>query len=63
MTISAKIPDCVAMKLRVQQELLAEYESRKDEFSTFADFLHAVADESQWIRTIRQKIRRPAMRK
>ena len=62
MTISANTPDCVAMKRRAQEELLAEYESRKDEFSTFADFLHAIADESQWIMMIRAKVRHAAAR-
>jgi len=59
MSTDESTSDCVEMKRRAQEELLAEYESRKNEFPTFADFLHAVADESQWIRSIRAKVGHP----
>ena len=31
--------DCVEMKNRIQQQLQQEYESHKDEFASFADFI------------------------
>ena len=42
--------DCVEMKNRVQRELRKEYEARKDEFASYADFVNATAEESEEIR-------------
>ena len=39
--------DCVEMKKHIQQELREEYEARKTEFSSYADFINATADESE----------------
>ena len=33
--------DCVEMKDRIQQKLREEYESRKSEFDSYADFINA----------------------
>jgi len=48
--------DCVEMKNRVQQELRLEYETRKSEFSSYAEFINATADQSEVIRAFREKI-------
>lgn len=56
MTTKAKTFDCVEMKNRIQRELMAEYQSRKDEFSSYADFIVGTADESEQIRAWREKI-------
>ncbi len=46
--------DCVGMKDRIQADILAQYEERKHEFASFAEFLHAT--ESEWEREVRQGI-------
>ena len=48
--------DCVEMKNRIQKELMEEYEARKDEFSSYADFIVATAEESEEIRAWRERI-------
>ncbi len=35
--------DCVEMKRKVQEKLMAEYEARKDEFPSYADFIRSKA--------------------
>ncbi len=47
--------DCVEMKNRIQRELKQEYEARKTEFASYAEFLNATADESEEIRAFREK--------
>jgi hypothetical protein len=44
------------MKNRIQRELRQEYEARKTEFASYADFLNATADESEEIRAFREKV-------
>lgn len=48
--------DCVEMKSRIQKELREEYEARKAEFSSYAEFINATADESDEIRAFRARI-------
>ncbi len=48
--------DCVEMKSRIQKELREEYEARKAEFSSYAEFINATADESDEIRAFRERI-------
>jgi hypothetical protein len=55
MATKTKTFDCVEMKRRAQEQLRAEYESRKQEFASYVDFLNAKADQSPWVRQIRQK--------
>ena len=55
MTTQTKTFDCVQMKRRIQQELQAEYEARKQEFPSYADFLEAKANESPWVRQQRER--------
>jgi len=37
--------DCVAFKREAQQRLMKEFEARRDEFATYADFINAKAEE------------------
>ncbi len=48
--------DCIQLKRRIQKELLAEYEARKDEFASYAEFIVKTADESEQIRDWRERI-------
>ena len=48
--------DCVEMKNRIQRELMREYQARKAEFTSYADFLNATADESEEIRIFRDRV-------
>ena len=57
----AKAFDCVAFKRRSQERLMAEYEARKDEFSSEIEFLNAKAAESEIAKAVREKIE-PASR-
>lgn len=59
MATKTKTFDCVQMKREAQKMLMAEYEVRKSEFSSFADFINrAYPDEPGWIKTLRAKARR-----
>ena len=48
--------DCVEMKNRIQQELRKEYEKRKAEFSSYADFINATAGECEEVKEFRNKL-------
>jgi hypothetical protein len=61
MARKSKTFDCVEMKNRIQGEVLAEYEARKDEFTSFAEFLKAT--ESDWEREVREGIRATQVRR
>lgn len=49
--------DCVEMKNRIQEELLQEYDRRKDEFASYADFISKTLRESPWARELQDKLR------
>ena len=49
--------DCVEMKNRIQAQIMAEYDARKDEFASFVDFINKTASESEWVRRMRKKFR------
>jgi len=59
-TKKAKTFDCVEMKRRIQTDLMAEYESRKDQFSSFADFIHKTAASDFKIRAFQEKVSKAA---
>ncbi len=61
MARKSKTFDCVEMKNRIQAEVLAEYEARRDEFASFAEFLKST--ESDWERKVRQRIRATQVRR
>jgi len=44
------------MKNRIQRELRQEYQTRRTEFASNADFLNATAGESEEIRRFREKV-------
>ena len=52
MQAKTKTFDCVEMKRKAQQALLAEFKSRRGEFATLTDFLNAKAKESDWVSAI-----------
>lgn len=56
MKTKKKTFDCIEWKDRVQRELLAEYEARKDEFASYGEFIYATADESPEIRAWRERM-------
>ena len=56
MGIRMKKFDCVQMKNRIQKELRRDYQARKTEFTSYADFLNTTADESEEIRIFRDKV-------
>jgi hypothetical protein len=55
MTTKTKTFDCIEMKRRVQEDLRSEYEKRKKEFASYEDFLNAKADQSSWVRQVRER--------
>lgn len=57
MATKIKTFDCVRMKRRIQESIVAEYEKSKAEFPLFSDFLKAT--ESDWERQLRQKFAKP----
>ena len=50
MTSPSKTSDCVAMKARIQRTLQAEFEARRDEFGSYAEFIVASVQEQEWCR-------------
>ena len=50
--------DCVEMKHRVQREVQKEYERRKAEFSSYAEFINKSLDESAWGKSAKSKLKR-----
>lgn len=49
--------DCVEMKRQAQEEILAEWERRKNEFSSYGEFLEATIQESEWGRRVWERAR------
>ena len=45
--MKTKTFDCVEMKRQAQEELLAEFERRREEFATLTEFLDAKLNESE----------------
>jgi hypothetical protein len=56
MGTKTKAFDCVAMKRRAQEQLLAEYDARRAEFPSYVEFLNAKAERSELARLVRAKI-------
>ena len=48
--------DCVEMKRQAQARLMAAYEARKSEFSSYAEFIRETAATDPKIRAFREKI-------
>ncbi|MBN1900696.1 hypothetical protein JW926_05140 [Candidatus Sumerlaeota bacterium] len=48
--------DCVEMKNRIQEELWKEYESRKADFASYADFINVTAEETKEIKEFRKNL-------
>jgi len=47
--MKTKTFDCVQMKHEAQRALLAEFGSRREQFASLSEFLHAKAEESDWV--------------
>jgi hypothetical protein len=58
MTTKVKTFDCVEMKRQAQAAIAAEWERRKNEFSSFGEFVEAAIQESEWTRRMSAKTRR-----
>ncbi len=58
MATKVKSFDCVEMKRQAQEEILAEWESRKHEFPSYGAFLEAGIQESEWARRIWERAKR-----
>ena len=48
--------DCVEMKHKAQKRLQVKYEARKNEFSSYAEFITATASESPEIQKFLDKV-------
>ena len=58
MTTKTKTFDCVTMKNRIQAKLMEEYETRKGEFDSYADFIATSVREHDWCRKQLERITR-----
>ncbi len=50
-----KVFDCVEMKGQAQAKLMQEYESRKEEFESYVDFLNSTARTDPLVLAFRKK--------
>jgi hypothetical protein len=48
--------DCVVAKLQAQEELLAEYKTRKAAFSSYADFIRATSAEDPRVQAFKKRV-------
>jgi hypothetical protein len=53
-TTAKKAFDCVEFKAGAQRRLMAEFQARRAEFATYADFINAKADEDPRVRKMRE---------
>ena len=58
MATKPKTFDCVEIKRRAQEEISAESESRKHEFSSYGAFLEATIQEAEWIRKTWERVQK-----
>ena len=47
-------------KRQAQQRIRAEWERRKNEFSSYEEFLESKSTESEWPRAFRERVRQTA---
>jgi len=55
MATKAKTFDCVEMKRQARAAILAQWERRKNEFSSFGEFIDASIRESEWAHRVRAR--------
>ncbi len=55
MATKTKTFDCVDMKHRAQERLMAEFEARRHEFSSYSEFIMAKVTESPWASALWRK--------
>ena len=58
MATKSKTFDCVEMKRQAQEKILAEWKSRKHEFSSYGAFLEATIRDSEWTRKTWERAQR-----
>jgi len=56
MRTKVKTFDCVAFKTLAQRRLMKEFEARRGEFATYADFINTVAEENPKVRALREAL-------
>ncbi len=56
--MESKTFDCIQMKDEIQQELRAEYENRKEEFTSYGDFVNTTAHQTEEIRRFCESVER-----
>lgn len=52
--------DCVEMKTRIQQAIMAEYEAEKDRWPSFVDFIKSRNERSDVVHNIRNRLHDPS---
>ncbi len=56
MATKSKTFDCVEMKHKAQEEIVAQWKTRKQDFSSYEAFLEAGIKESEWGRRMWEKL-------
>ena len=49
--------DCVEMKRRVQERIMAEYEAARDRYSSYTEFLQDTARSSEWMQSMLARLK------
>ncbi len=49
--------DCVKMKSELQDQLMKEYTSNKDKYSSYAEFIRSTASTSKEVKAFKEKIK------
>jgi len=49
--------DCVKMKSELQDQLMKEYTSNKDKYSSYAEFIRSTASMSKEVKAFKEKIK------
>jgi lysozyme family protein len=58
MKMKTKTFDCIEMKNRIQSERMTEFEADKNKYDSYADFIKARSEKSEWVQNMRKKIKR-----
>ena len=58
MTRQPKKFDCVQMKNSIQAKMMEEYESRKGEFDSYADYIKTSVREHEWSRKQLERLKK-----
>jgi len=58
MATKQKTFDCVEMKRQAQEDILADWELHKNEYSSYSDYLEASLQESEWTRKTWERLQK-----